>query len=123
MLPGAIKFPCFPRRNATAGPPLRALILNVEKGTPQDLNDRELLRSDLVDILGRMGATTDAGLVEKWLREDVQRLNNNAAHQQEEIQRWETRAVGGRPPSHHHRTHRLGKGTRCAASIPARCPG
>ena len=77
---------------------LRSLVLLIEEQTPKDLGNREWLRAELVDILGRVGTSKDAELVEKWLLEDVQRLNDNVARQQTEFQAWEAGGRKGRPP-------------------------
>jgi hypothetical protein len=77
---------------------LRSLVLLIEEQTPKDLGNREWLRAELVDILGGVGTSKDAELIEKWLLEDVQRLSDNAARQQAEFQVWEAGGRKGRPP-------------------------
>lgn len=78
---------------------LRSLVLLMEEQTPNDLENREWLRAELVDILGVVGTSKDAELVEKWLLQDVQRQDDNAARHQAKVQAWETGGRKGLRPS------------------------
>ena len=77
---------------------LRSLVFDTERSKPMDFADQGWFRAELVDILGQVGIPEDVLIIEKWIADDIRRLDDESARWRSGFQAWEAGGRKGRPP-------------------------
>jgi len=77
---------------------IRSFVLRLNEEKPAGFENHGWFRTQLVDVLGRVGKPDDAKILEAWLLDDIQCFNDHTKKQQEKRQEWEANGRKGKCP-------------------------